>query len=128
DRALLAAGEWTVTVRGRGRGGRNQEFMLALLTELGDTPGPLLALSLGSDGIDGPTDAAGAWIDAGTLARARQAGLDPVRFLTDNDSYSFFARLNQLLVTGPTRTNVADLRLFLLEGASRRRKRNGEPS
>lgn len=127
-RALLAAGEWTVTVRGRGRGGRNQEFMLALLAELGETPGPFLALSLGSDGIDGPTDAAGAWIDADTLARARRAGLDPVRFLADNDSYSFFTRLNQLVITGPTRTNVADLRLFLLEGANRRPKRNGEPS
>lgn len=111
---LLAGGELTVTVKGTGRGGRNQEFMLALLSELSGTTAPFSALSAGSDGIDGPTPAAGAWIDHETAARAARAGLDPRAFLLANDSHSFFAALGQLVQTGPTGTNVADIRLFFL--------------
>lgn len=112
---LIAGGELTVTVRGRGRGGRNQEFMLHLLRQLGgETSRPFFALSMGSDGIDGPTPAAGAWIDQRTAARAARLGLDIDRHLQNNDSYGFFAALGQLVITGPTRTNVMDLRLFAI--------------
>jgi len=117
---LLAGGELTVTVRGKGRGGRNTEFVLASLVELGksDIEGlDWLILSLGTDGLDGPTDAAGAWADASTVERARGLGLDPAASLDDNDSYSFFKRTENLIITGPTGTNVMDLRVFLLRAA-----------
>ncbi len=126
---LLASGELTVKVGGRGLGGRNTEFMLAMLTGMGDV-GPAgagaewLAASLGTDGIDGPTDAAGAWIDAGTLDKARSLGLDPRAFLEDNDSYGFFRRTGNLIMTGPTGTNVMDLRLAVIRPASAPRGAN----
>jgi glycerate 2-kinase len=104
-----------VTVRGRGLGGRNQEFVLAALLAL-DRAGPVTILSAGTDGIDGPTDAAGAIADSSTLARAASLGLDARRFLEDNDSYRFFQPLDALLRTGPTGTNVADIRVLLLPG------------
>ncbi len=124
---LLEGGELTVEVKGRGLGGRNTEFMLALLSELSgkgsggreEGTGPAagvewFAASLGTDGIDGPTDAAGAFIGPGTDGTARSLGLDPRAFLEENDSYSFFKRTDNLIVTGPTGTNVMDLRLALL--------------
>ncbi|HSA94578.1 MAG TPA: glycerate kinase [Acidobacteriota bacterium] len=117
---LLAGGELTVTVRGRGKGGRNTEFVLAALVDMvkADVSGlDWLILSLGTDGIDGPTDAAGAWADERTVRTAGALGLDPVAYLDDNDSYYFFKQTGNLIVTGPTGTNVMDLRLFLLRAA-----------
>jgi glycerate-2-kinase len=118
----ISGGEHTVRVRGKGRGGRNQEFVLASFLDLTprlDAEGRLggrdwLVLSLGTDGIDGPTDAAGAWIGPETWRRVRSLGLDPRAFLDDNDSHSFFRAAGGLVVTGPTGTNVMDLRLTLL--------------
>jgi len=108
---LIAGGETTVTVRGAGKGGRNQELALAAAAPLRGLPDVLLA-SIGTDGNDGPTDAAGAWVDGTTLDRARAAGLDPVQYLADNDAYAFFAGLGNLVKTGPTNTNVNDLCLM----------------
>ena len=117
---LLAGGELTVTVKGRGRGGRNTEFVLASLYEMekaGVRDLDWLILSLGTDGIDGPTDAAGAWADIRTVHSARALGLNPADYLDDNDSYGFFKQTGNLIVTGPTGTNVMDLRVFLLRAA-----------
>jgi hydroxypyruvate reductase len=105
---LLAGGETTVTVRGQGRGGRNQELALAAALKLAGLPDVLL-VALATDGNDGPTDAAGAVADGSTLARAAQLGLDPQRALADNDAYPFFDALGDLLLSGPTNTNVNDL-------------------
>ena len=118
----ISGGEHTVRVKGKGRGGRNQEFVLASLLELGprlDPEGRLggrdwLVLSLGTDGIDGPTDAAGAWAGPDTWRRIRERGLDPAAFLEDSDSHSFFRAVGGLVLTGPTGTNVMDLRLVFL--------------
>lgn len=110
---LLAGGETTVTLRGGGKGGRNQELALALALELEGWPG-LAGLSGGTDGTDGPTDAAGAVSDHTTVARARALGLDPRRHLDGNDSYPFFDSLGDLLRTGPTRTNVMDIQVLLV--------------
>lgn len=110
---LLAGGETTVTVRGRGLGGRNQELALAAALALEDASRPAVVLSGGTDGLDGPTDAAGAWATPETAARARAAGLDPLRHLAENDAYPFFAALGQLLRTGPTHTNAMDVQLGL---------------
>jgi glycerate 2-kinase len=107
-RALLAGGELTLEVRGQGRGGRNQEFALVAARELAGVPGVVL-LSAGTDGTDGPTDAAGAYADGDTWENARAGGLDPEQILTENDSYRLFDRLGDLLRTGPTGTNVNDL-------------------
>jgi glycerate 2-kinase len=117
---LLAGGELTVTVKGRGRGGRNTEFVLAALVEMekaGVEGLDWLILSLGTDGIDGPTDAAGAWADVRTVRSARALGLNPSEYLDDNDSYGFFKQTGNLIMTGPTGTNVMDLRVFLLRAA-----------
>ncbi len=108
---LVAGGETTVTVRGRGKGGRNQELALAAAWPLRGLADVLLA-SVGTDGSDGPTDAAGAVVDGTTLDRARQLGLDAAAFLADNDSYVFFDRLGDLVRTGPTNTNVNDVVLL----------------
>ena len=105
---VVLGGETTVTVRGGGRGGRNQELALAALPALAGLDDVLL-LTVATDGSDGPTDAAGAFADGTSLARAQALGLDPLAYLADNDAYTFFARLGDLLVTGPTRTNVNDL-------------------
>jgi hydroxypyruvate reductase len=114
-RAVLAGGETTVTIRGGGRGGRNQEMALAfaLAAERSGPRGSWVFLSAGTDGRDGPTDAAGAVVDGSTLARGRRAGLDPRRALDDNDSYAFLDAAGALLRTGATGTNVADLQVFL---------------
>jgi hydroxypyruvate reductase len=109
---LVLGGETTVTVRGQGTGGRNQELALAAAFALADVPDVLLA-SIGTDGNDGPTDAAGAWVDGTTLARARALGLDAAAYLADNNSYALFDRLGDLIRTGPTNTNVNDIMLLL---------------
>jgi hydroxypyruvate reductase len=115
--AILSGGETTVTVRGGGRGGRNQELALAFALEAERAPltgaAPWVFLSAGTDGIDGPTDAAGAVVDEGTLERGRRAGLDPRHALEENDSYAFLERAGDLIRTGATGTNVADLQVFL---------------
>jgi hydroxypyruvate reductase len=109
---FISGGETTVTLRGEGLGGRNQEFALACALALDGLSGAL-ALSGGTDGTDGPTDAAGAIADGRTLERARKLGLDAAAFLACNDSYHFFDALNDLIRTGPTGTNVMDVRLLL---------------
>ena len=111
---LLSGGETTVTVRGRGRGGRNVEFLLGLALALDGAPG-VHALAADTDGIDGSEDNAGAVIGPDTLRRAGDAGLDAATRLADNDAYGFFAALGDLVVTGPTRTNVNDFRAILIE-------------
>ncbi|MEE8278609.1 MAG: glycerate kinase [Thermoanaerobaculia bacterium] len=111
--ALVAAGETTVTVRGRGRGGRNQEVALGAAWIL-DGSEKVLVASIGTDGIDGPTDAAGAIATGGTLARARERDLDAEAALAENDAYPFFHALEDLIVTGPTGTNVMDVQLVLV--------------
>jgi hydroxypyruvate reductase len=102
-----------VTLRGEGRGGRNQEFVLASAAALQGVR-HVVVLSGGTDGTDGPTDAAGAAADGETVARARGLGLDAERHLRENDAYPFFQRLGDLIITGPTRTNVMDVRIFLV--------------
>lgn len=110
---LLSGGELTLTVSGRGRGGPNREYALALAQALNGADG-IHALAADTDGIDGSDDAAGAWIAPDTLARARRLGLDPRAFAADNDSGGFFAALGGAVVTGPTRTNVNDFRAILI--------------
>lgn len=110
---LISGGETTVTIQGEGLGGRNQEFALAAAVDIAGWPNVVI-LSGGTDGTDGPTDAAGAIADGTTVARATALGLDPLRFLRDNDSYHFFQALGDLLITGPTNTNVMDVRLVLV--------------
>ncbi|MGE0359713.1 MAG: glycerate kinase [Vicinamibacterales bacterium] len=113
--AIVSSGETTVTVAGAGRGGRNQEFALAAAALLADAGAPAVLASSGTDGIDGPTDAAGALADSTTLTRAAAAGLEPPAVvLVRNDSYPFFARLGDLLSPGPTGTNVGDLQVLLV--------------
>lgn len=108
---LVWGGETTVTVRGQGQGGRNQELALAAALAMVDLPQVLL-VALGTDGTDGPTNAAGAVATGETVARARALGLDPVAHLENNDAYPFFRALDDLILTGPTGTNVNDL-MFL---------------
>jgi len=110
---LLAGGETTVRVTGTGKGGRNQEFALVVACELAGKRGWTL-LSAGTDGIDGPTDAAGAFVDGRTVGRARSRGLDPLTFLVDNNSYNFFSALGDLFCPGLTGTNVMDIKIALL--------------
>jgi hydroxypyruvate reductase len=109
---LLAGGETTVTVKGKGKGGRNQEFALATAVELDQLPG-VLALCAGTDGTDGPTDAAGAIATGKSIASAARLGLDPAKYLANNDSYTFFKALGDLVKTGPTGTNVMDIEILL---------------
>jgi hydroxypyruvate reductase len=110
---IVTGGETTVTIRGEGQGGRNQEFVLAAALDLAGVPG-VVVLSGGTDGTDGPTDAAGAIADGGTIERAGELGLSAPDFLLRNDSYNFFKPLGDLLLTGPTNTNVMDVRLMLI--------------
>ncbi len=111
---LISGGETTVTLRGEGMGGRNQEFALAAALDIAGLDG-VLAFSAGTDGTDGPTPAAGALADGNTLARAAALGLDANSFLARNDSYRFFEPLGDLVMTGPTGTNVMDIRLMLIK-------------
>lgn len=110
---LISGGETTVTIKGSGKGGRNQEFVLAAAVDIAGIDG-IVALSAGTDGTDGPTDAAGALADGHTLARASDAGLDAMTYLEGNDAYPFFDALGDLIKTGPTNTNVMDLRVVLV--------------
>jgi hydroxypyruvate reductase len=111
--ALISGGETTVTVRGKGRGGRNAEFLLALAVDLDGTEN-IHALACDTDGIDGSEDNAGAILAPDSLKRAQQKKLDAARLLDDNDGYGFFSALGDLVVTGPTRTNVNDFRAILV--------------
>jgi hydroxypyruvate reductase len=112
---ILAAGETTVRVVGGGWGGRNQECALGMVRRLNTFGRRAVGASVGTDGIDGPTDAAGAIVDTMTLSRAMTAGLDaPERYLDNNDSHRFFDRLGDLIRTGPTNTNVGDVQVILV--------------
>ncbi|MBP1635575.1 MAG: Glycerate kinase [Acidobacteria bacterium] len=111
---VVAHGETTVHVTGDGRGGRNQELALAAAIALDASGVGGAVLSGGTDGVDGPTDAAGAVADSATIPRARAEGLDPLDFLRRNDAYTFFSRLGDLLMTGPTHTNVGDVQILLI--------------
>jgi glycerate 2-kinase len=110
---IITGGETTVTIRGNGKGGRNQEFALAAAIDL-DGLDDVLILSGGTDGTDGPTNAAGALADGRTCRRAAKLGLIAKEYLANNDSYHFFEPLGDLLITGPTNTNVMDVRLILI--------------
>jgi len=110
---VIAGGETTVTVTGRGKGGRNQELMLSASSKIGGLKGVAIA-SMGTDGIDGPTDAAGAIADGQTAKRAYDRKLNPRKFLINNDSYSFFSKLGDLIFTSPTGTNVNDLAVMVV--------------
>jgi hydroxypyruvate reductase len=111
---ILSGGETTVTIRGKGLGGRNQEFVLAGALEIGGIA-KIVLLSGGTDGTDGPTDATGAVADYTTVQRGKSLGLDPKAFLDDNNAYPFFEKLGDLLITGPTYTNVMDVRIILVD-------------
>ena len=110
---LLAGGETTVHVTGKGKGGRNQEFALVVAQELYKELGWIL-LSAGTDGIDGPTDAAGAFVDGMSVCRAQEKGLDAQAILQDNDSYTLFTALGDVFQPGPTGTNVMDIKIVLI--------------
>lgn len=111
---FVAGGEPTVTIHGEGKGGRSQEFALAAALEL-EGLASAIVLAAGTDGTDGPTDAAGAVADGTTASRAREIGLDAEEFLANNDSYNLFRALGDLIITGPTNTNVNDLMLGLVD-------------
>ncbi|ESS71980.1 glycerate 2-kinase Gck [Methyloglobulus morosus KoM1] len=115
--ALLAGGETTVTLKGNGRGGRNQEmaFAFAIRAEQAKLPGNWVFLSGGTDGRDGPTDAAGGMVDSGTIQRMQAAGINPAELLANNDSYRALKASHDLLMTGATGTNVADLQVLLIQ-------------
>jgi glycerate 2-kinase len=110
---LLSGGETTIRVAGDGLGGRNQHFVLSIVEEAAQIPGCVF-LSAGTDGTDGPTDAAGALVDSETLKRAEERGINPREYLARYDSYHFFKNLGDLIVTGPTLTNVMDVHLVLV--------------
>ena len=111
---VLGSGETTVTVRGAGSGGRNQEFTLGSLAIVASAPQNVVVASAGTDGIDGPTSAAGAMVDRTTAERARSCGLEPHLALERNDAFPFFEALGDLIVWGPTGTNVGDLHVVLI--------------
>ena len=111
---LIAGGEPTVHVVGTGKGGRAQELALAFILELGEEAGGMTALFAGTDGSDGPTDAAGAVVDGGSLQRMRAGGCEPESLLARNDSHPALTVSGDLLRTGPTDTNVTDLALILV--------------
>lgn len=111
---LISGGETTVTVKGNGMGGRNMELALAFAMEIECVEGITL-LSAGTDGTDGPTDAAGAIVDGQTVKKAKTTGLNPEEYLNNNDSYNFFKKIDELLVTGPTGTNVMDIQIMVIE-------------
>lgn len=112
--AIISGGETTVTVRGNGKGGRNMEMALAFAEAVKGVDG-ITFLSAGTDGTDGPTDAAGAVVDGMTISRAESLGINADEYLANNDSYHFFSKAGGLLVTGPTGTNVMDLQITLIE-------------
>jgi glycerate 2-kinase len=111
---LISGGETTVTVKGNGLGGRNLELALAFSMKIKGKDGITL-LSAGTDGTDGPTDAAGAIVDGETVKKAKNLGLNPEKYLKNNDSYNFFKKIDGLFVTGPTGTNVMDIQIMVVE-------------
>ncbi len=111
---ILSGGETTVTIKGKGKGGRNQEFALASAFDIAEEKN-IAVFSGGTDGNDGPTDAAGAISDTDTIKKATELGLDPGKYLANNDSYHFFKQTGDLFITGPTNTNVMDLRIILVK-------------
>jgi glycerate 2-kinase len=112
---IISGGETTVTVRGKGKGGRNQELALSAGLEI-DGRNNMVFASIGTDGIDGPTDAAGAMVDGGTINRGNAAGMQASQYLSTNNSYAFFEKLGDLIKTGPTGTNVMDMQLAVIGG------------
>jgi len=120
-RCIIAGGETTVTIRGRGKGGRNQEMALAFLAEIEQDQAAFRGvyfLAASTDGNDGPTDAAGAFACRELLKGMAEKGLQIDAFLKNNDAYSFFDCIGALLKTGPTNTNVCDIQLILVEGTA----------
>ncbi len=111
---LISGGELTVTIRGQGKGGRNLEFALSMVKELRDFPGKFSVLSIGTDGIDGVTNAAGACFNERIYRRMKELEISEEPFLSNNDSFSFFKKTGNLIITGPTGTNVRDLRLLYI--------------
>jgi len=111
---LISGGETTVTVKGNGKGGRNMELALSFAMEIEGIDGITL-LSAGTDGTDGPTDAAGAIVDGETVKKAKAIGLDPEEYLRNNDSYNFFKKIDSLFITMPTGTNVMDIQIMVIE-------------
>jgi hydroxypyruvate reductase len=109
----VASGETTVKVIGQGKGGRNQELALSVVKTLAEESGELALASVGTDGIDGPTDAAGAFADSTTLKRAGRQALDSAAYLADNNAYAFFQALGDLIMSGPSTTNVGDIQVVL---------------
>jgi glycerate-2-kinase len=105
-------------MQGSGLGGRNQEFALAAALEIQGLDHTIM-LCAGTDGTDGPTDAAGAIVDNATVSKAEQLGLDPESYLNNNDSYHFFERLGDLFITGPTNTNVMDVCIILVDSGQK---------
>ena len=114
---ILSGGETTVTLKGSGMGGRNQEFALCTVEEIAGIT-PIVVISAGTDGNDGPTDAAGAIADNTTMERALKIGFDHKKYLGNNDSYNFFQALDDLLITGPTNTNVMDIHILIIPSVS----------
>ncbi|MFQ6051417.1 MAG: glycerate kinase [Candidatus Hydrothermarchaeota archaeon] len=110
--AIISGGETTVQIKGKGKGGRNQEFALAGALKISNLDGVVIA-SVGTDGIDGVTDAAGAMVDGYTITKSSEKGLDPLDFLEENNSFEFFRQLEDLIYTGPTGTNVTDIHLIV---------------
>ncbi|MGI0092055.1 MAG: glycerate kinase type-2 family protein [Nitrososphaerales archaeon] len=110
--AIVAGGESTVTITGHGKGGRNQELVLSAAFGIESVPDVVVA-SMGTDGVDGPTDAAGAIADSSTLSRAKMQEMDPKNFLQEHNSYNFFRKLGDLIITGPTGTNVNDIMILV---------------
>ncbi len=113
-KCLISGGETTVTIKGNGKGGRNMELALSFAQQIENIEGITL-LSAGTDGTDGPTDAAGAIVDGQTISKAKAVGLDPDKYLNNNDSYTFLQRIDELFITGPTYTNVMDIQIILIE-------------
>jgi glycerate 2-kinase len=111
---IISGGETTVTIRGTGLGGRNQEFCLAAALDLKELPPRVVILSGGTDGNDGPTNAAGGVVDPLTVSRGMDLGADALDFLKNNDAYHYLEETEDLLITGPTNTNVMDVRLVLI--------------
>jgi len=117
--AVVAGGETTVTVHGKGRGGRNQELVLSAASSIRGSPG-ILVSSIGTDGVDGPTNAAGAVADGNTVERALRVHMDPESYLRENNSCPFFERLRDLVITGPTGTNVNDIFIAIVRPGSQK--------
>ncbi|HDZ83659.1 MAG TPA: hypothetical protein ENH45_00430 [Nitrospirae bacterium] len=113
-RCLICGGETTVTVKGKGKGGRNTEFALVFAMDVEGIES-ITMLSAGTDGTDGPTDAAGAMVNGETIESARGLGLDPEKYLEENDSYNFFNKMGSLIITGPTGTNVMDIQIVIID-------------